>query len=122
MKVLIVDDASILRIVLKDILIEFCKIEKTNIFEASDGIMAIQEYQKVKPDIVFLDISMPNLGGKDAVRAIIQLDPEAKIIMCSSAKDLDVVKECILYGAKDFLAKPLMPARVLEAIRNCRNK
>jgi len=119
MKVLIVDDANILRIVLKDILMEFCKIDKKDIFEASDGIMAIKEYQRIKPDIVFLDISMPNLGGRDAVRAIIQFDPEAKIIMCSSAKDMDIVKECILSGAKDFLSKPLMPARVAEALRNC---
>jgi len=117
MKVLIVDDTKILRKMLMDILIEFCNVKEDNIFMATDGLQGVSEYKRLRPDVVFLDILMPNLNGKEAVKEIIQINPDANIIMCTSDGASGVVKECISAGAKDYLVKPLMPQRVSEAVK-----
>jgi len=116
MTVLIVEDTAILRRVLKDILMEFCGIPSENIFEAADGMIALREYQRIGPTVVFLDISMPKLNGKETIRQLREIDPDAKIIMCTSSREEHDVKECIIAGAKDYLAKPLQPPRVREAV------
>jgi len=116
MTVLIVEDTAILRKILKDILGEFCEIPLGEIYEAVDGEKAVKEYERVKPDVVFLDIAMPKLNGKDAIKQIRQIDPNARIIMCTSSREEHDVMECIMAGAKDYLVKPLQPQRVKEAI------
>ena len=115
--VLIVDDASIMRMVMKDVLQRYCKYEKYNIHEASDGHDAIHKYNMVKPAVVLCDISMPGMNGIDVVRAIIEKDPEAKIIMITASNDEADVVECIRAGAKDYIIKPPKPERVVVAIK-----
>ena len=115
--VLIVDDASIMRMVMKDILQRYCKYEKYNIHEASDGHEAIHKYNKVKPAVVLCDISMPGMNGIDVVKAIVEKDPEAKIIMITASNDESDVVECIRAGAKDYIIKPPKPERVVVAIK-----
>ena len=116
MTVLIVEDTAILRKVLRDILGEFCGIQSDFIYEASDGVKAISEYSRIQPNVVFLDINMPKLNGKDAIGQILQVDPAARIIMCTSSREENDVRECVLAGAKDYLIKPLQPQRVKEAL------
>ena len=115
--VLIIDDASIMRMVMKDILQRYCKYEKYNIHEASDGHEAISKYSKVKPAVVLCDISMPGMNGIDVVKAIMEKDPEAKIIMITASNDESDVVECIRAGAKDYIIKPPKPERVVVAIK-----
>ena len=115
--VLIVDDASIMRMVMKDILQRYCKYEKHKIHEASDGHDAILKYGKVKPSVVLCDISMPGMNGIDVVKAIIEKDSEAKIIMITASNDEADVVECIRAGAKDYIIKPPKPERVVMAIK-----
>ena len=115
--VLIVDDASIMRMVMKDILQRYCKYEKHKIHEASDGHEAIQKFNKVKPSVVLCDISMPGMNGIDVVKAIIEKDPDAKIIMITASNDEADVVECIRAGAKDYIIKPPKPERVVIAIK-----
>ena len=117
MTVMVVDDTSILRRVLSDILVEFCDVPRQNIYEAVDGMEALSEYKRVRPDMVFLDIAMPKLSGLDVVKQILQIDPSANIIMCTAAGHRDVVKECVYAGAKDYLVKPLQPERVVDSVR-----
>ena len=115
--VLIIDDASIMRMVMKDILQRYCKYEKYNIHEASDGHEAIHKYNRVKPSVVLCDISMPGMNGIDVVKAIIEKDPDAKIIMITASNDEADVVECIRAGAKDYIIKPPKPERVVVAIK-----
>ena len=117
MTVLIVDDTAILRSVLKDILADFCDIQRRNIHEAADGLQALTEYRRIYPDIVFLDIAMPNLNGIDAVKRIKEIDSSARIVMCTSAGGQSVVKECMRAGALDYLVKPLAPERVVSSVK-----
>jgi two-component system chemotaxis response regulator CheY len=117
MTVLIVDDTSILRRILSDILVEFCKVPRHNISEAVDGMQAVAEFKRTNPDVVFLDIAMPKLSGQDVVKKILEINRNAKIIMCTSVGNKAMVEECIRNGAKDYLLKPLQPDRVERAIR-----
>lgn len=116
MTVLVVDDTSILRSILRDILVEYCGVSRRNIFEAADGMQALAEYKRLKPDIVYLDIAMPNLNGIETVRKILAIDPNAKIVMCTGSGGESVVKECVRAGAMDYLVKPLSPSRVAVSV------
>ncbi|MCL1844697.1 MAG: response regulator [Defluviitaleaceae bacterium] len=117
MKVMVVEDTAILRKILRDILKEFCGVADGDIHEAEDAIKAIRSYKIIKPDIVFLDIAMPEINGKKAIGQLLTLDPDANIIMFTGSRDANDVVECISAGAKDYLTKPLQPQRVQEAIR-----
>lgn len=112
-RVLIVDDAAFMRIMLKDIL---TKNGFEVVGEASNGIKAIAMYKMEKPDVVTMDITMPDMDGIEAVRAIKQLNPSVKIIMCSAMGQHGMVMEAIKAGARDFIVKPFQADRVLEAI------
>jgi len=112
-RVLIVDDAAFMRMMIKDIL------EKNGydvVAEANNGIKAVEMYKREKPDIVTMDITMPDMDGIEAVKAIREFDPAAKIIMCSAMGQQSMVMDAIRAGAKDFVVKPFQPDRVLEAI------
>ena len=113
-RVLIVDDAAFMRMMIKDIL------QKNGfevIGEASNGIEAVDLYKKEKPDVVTMDITMPDMDGIEAVKEIKSFDPAAKVIMCSAMGQQSMVMDAIKSGAKDFIVKPFQADRVLEAIR-----
>lgn len=112
-KILIVDDASIMRLMLKNL---FANNGFEVVGEAVDGNDAIKKYSECKPDLVTMDITMPELDGIAAVKGIMAADPNAKIIMCSAMGQVDKVKAAILSGAKGFLVKPLQPDKVLATV------
>src|SRR5512146_37411 len=85
--------------------------------EAETGAQAVERYKQLKPDLVTMDIVMPDMGGIDAVKAIIADDPSARILMCSAMGQQALVVEAVQAGAKDFVVKPFQPARVLEAVQ-----
>jgi two-component system chemotaxis response regulator CheY len=85
--------------------------------EAESGIQAVAKYRELKPDLVTMDIVMPDMGGIEAVREICKSDPDAKILMCSAMGQQALVVEAIQAGAKDFVVKPFQPSRVLEAVQ-----
>ncbi|EQB88535.1 chemotaxis protein CheY [Clostridium sp. BL8] len=113
-KVLIVDDATFMRMMIKDIL------EKNGfqvVGEAGNGAKAVELYKAEKPDVVTMDITMPEMDGIEAVKAIREFDPSAKVIMCSAMGQQSMVMDAIRAGAKDFIVKPFQADRVLEAIK-----
>ncbi|MDR6549202.1 response regulator [Paenibacillus qinlingensis] len=113
-KILIVDDAAFMRMMLKDIL---TKGGHDVVGEAENGLVAIQKYQELKPDIVTMDITMPEMEGVEAVREIRKKDANARIVMCSAMGQQGMVVQAIQAGAKDFIVKPFQGDRVLDAIR-----
>ena len=85
--------------------------------EADTGAQAVEQYKRLKPDLVTMDIVIPDMGGIDAVRAIMAFDPNAHVLMCSAMGQQALVVEAIQAGAKDFVVKPFQPSRVLEAVQ-----
>jgi two-component system chemotaxis response regulator CheY len=114
LKVLIVDDASFMRTMLKDILVS-AGFDLAG--EAVDGVEAVQKYKELKPDVVTMDIVMPLRSGIDAVKEIIALNKDARIIMCSALGQESLVLEAINAGAKDYIIKPFDPDRVIEMVK-----
>lgn len=112
--VLIVDDAAFMRMVLKDIL---SKNGYQVIGEAPNGLKAIEMYKNERPDVVTMDITMPEMDGIQALKGIRAFDPSAKVIMCSAMGQQAMVMEAIKEGAKDFIVKPFQAERVLEAVK-----
>lgn len=112
--VLIVDDAVFMRTMIADILRQ-AGFEVAG--EASTGVEAVDKYGELKPDLVTMDIVMPDMGGIDAVKEIIKIDPDARILMCSAMGQQGLVVEAIQAGARDFVVKPFQPSRVLEAVQ-----
>lgn len=113
-KVLVVDDAAFMRMMVKDIL---SKNGYEVVGEAENGLKALERYQELKPDLVTMDITMPEMDGISAVKEIKKVDPNAKVIMCSAMGQQAMVIEAIQAGARDFIVKPFQPDRVLEAVR-----
>ena len=112
--VLIVDDALFMRMMIKDIL---SKDGFVIAGEAENGVEAVEKYADLKPDLVTMDIVMPEMDGIEAVRNIIKLDPGAKVLMCSAMGQQPLVVESLEAGARDFIIKPFQPAKVVEAVR-----
>ncbi|MFG6115108.1 response regulator [Halobacillus sp. MO56] len=113
-KVLIVDDAAFMRMMIKDIL---TKNGFEVVGEAQDGQEAIDKYEETSPDLVTMDITMPEMDGITALKEIKQSHPNAKIIMCSAMGQQAMVIDAIQAGAKDFIVKPFQADRVIEAIQ-----
>ena len=111
--VLICDDAIFMRTMVGDILTQ---AGYDVVGEAETGLQAVERYRELRPDLVTMDIVMPDMGGIDAVREIVKLDPAAKVLMCSAMGQQALVVEAIQAGAKDFVVKPFQPSRVLEAV------
>jgi len=112
--VLICDDAIFMRTMISDILVQG---GYEVVGEAETGAQAIEKYRQLKPDLVTMDIVMPDMGGIEAVRAICKEFPEARILMCSAMGQQGLVVEAIQAGARDFVVKPFQPSRVLEAVQ-----
>lgn len=117
-RVLIVDDAAFMRIKLKDIL------EKNNyevVGEADNGLEAIEKYKEVNPDIVTMDITMPEMDGVEALKQIKAHDANATILMCSAMGQQSMVMDAIRAGAVDFIVKPFDTERVIHALDKVSN-
>ena len=112
-RIMIVDDAAFMRMMIKDIL---SKNGFDIVGEAADGQQAVEKYKELQPDLVTMDITMPEMDGITALKEIRQINPNAKIIMCSAMGQQAMVIDAIQAGAKDFIVKPFQADRVLEAI------
>ena len=112
-KILLVDDAAFMRKMIKDTL---SKNGYTDIFEAVDGADAVEKYGEVGPDLVIMDITMPNMDGLEALKAIRAKDGNANVVMCSAMGQESMVMDAVRSGAKDFIVKPFKPERVLKTV------
>ena len=112
--ILIVDDALFMRTVLRDIL---TKNGYQVVGEATNGNEAIEKYKELSPDITTMDITMPEMDGIEALRQIMEINQDAKIIMCSAMGQQGIVVEAIKEGACDFIIKPFQPNRVVQAMQ-----
>ena len=112
--VLVCDDAIFMRTMISDIL---SQAGYDVIGEAETGMQAVERFKELNPDLVTMDIVMPDMGGIDAVREIMKIAPNAKVLMCSAMGQQALVVEAIQAGAKDFVVKPFPPSRVLEAVQ-----
>ncbi len=117
-RILIVDDAAFMRMMLKDIL---TKAGHEVVGEAENGVVAVEKFKELKPDLVTLDITMPEKDGIAALKDIKAIDPNAKCMMCSAMGQQAMVIEAIQGGAKDFIVKPFQADRVKEAVEKVLN-
>ncbi len=118
-RILIADDASFMRQMIREI------IESEGhevIAEASDGVEAVEAYKEHRPDLVMMDMVMPRRSGIDAVRGLVQMDPNACVVMCSALGQESLVTEALEAGAKDFIVKPFKPELVASTIRKVLEK
>ena len=113
-RVLVCDDAAFMRMMIKDIL---TKNGYVVVGEAENGAKAVEKYNETKPDLVLMDITMPEMDGIQALKKIKEGDPGAMVIMCSAMGQQAMVIESIQSGAKDFIVKPFQADRVLEAVK-----
>ncbi len=112
-RVMIVDDALFMRSLLRDV---FEPAGWDVVAEAENGRQAVELYSAHQPDLVTMDIVMPEMGGIDAMKRILANHPEAKVVMCSALGQESMVMEAIKAGAKDFIVKPFQDAQVLEVV------
>lgn len=113
-KILIVDDALFMRSMIRDILTSSGRYDV--IGEAHNGRDAIEKFQELRPDLITMDIVMPEMDGIQATREILKLNPKMKIVICSALGQEPLVIESIAAGARDFIVKPFTPERVLQII------
>lgn len=112
--IMICDDAAFMRMMIKDIL---TKNGYNVAAEAENGAKAVEKYNEIKPDLVLMDITMPEMDGIQALKKIKELDPAATVIMCSAMGQQAMVIESIQSGARDFIVKPFQADRVIEAVK-----
>jgi len=117
-RILVVDDAAFMRMMLRDILVSH---GHEVVDEAADGNQAVERYQECKPDLVTMDLTMPNVDGIQAIKKIRAVDPDARIIVCSAMGQQAMVMEAIQAGAKDFIVKPFQIERVISAVDKALN-
>lgn len=103
-KILVVDDASFMRTVLKDIIRSNGLAQE--VIEAGDGVEGVKAYQSLKPDLVTMDVNMPKADGIQALRAIMKIDPTAKVVMVTSVEQKQIVQDAMKLGARDYIVKP----------------
>lgn len=103
-KILVVDDASFMRTVLKDIIKS--NGLATEVLEAGDGVEGVKAYQTSKPNLVTMDVNMPRADGIQALRAIMKIDPTAKVVMVTSVEQKQIVQDAMKLGARDYIVKP----------------
>ena len=113
-RVLIVDDAVVMRMMIKGIL---SKNGYEIVGEAQNGVEAVEKYRMLSPDLVTMDMVMPEMDGISAVKEIVANHPDARIIMCTSMGQQALVVEAIQAGAKSFITKPFQPPKILETIQ-----
>ncbi|WP_373601191.1 response regulator [Paraclostridium bifermentans] len=112
-RVLIVDDAAFMRMSIRNML-------ESNGFEivgeAENGVMAIEKYKELQPEVVTMDITMPEMDGLEALREIKKIDPAASVVMVSALGQEARMKEAIIYGAKGFIVKPFKEEIIVSAL------
>lgn len=113
--ILVVDDAAFMRMMIRDILAR----EGYAIQEAVNGRDALEKYRETRPDLVTLDITMPEMDGIEALRAIREIDPAARVLMVSAMGQQKLIVDALDCGALDFLVKPFQPTKVLETVKKC---
>ncbi len=118
-RVLVADDASFMRQMIRDI-IDQEGFEVVG--EAADGVEVVEKFTELSPDLVMMDIVMPKRSGIDAVKAIMEIAPQASVVMCSALGQETLVMEAIQAGAKDFIVKPFKPESVLTTLRKVLEK
>ena len=112
-KILLVDDAAFMRKMIKDTL---SKSGYTELYEAVDGADAVEKYNELHPDLVIMDITMPNMDGLEALKAIRAQDSSANVVMCSAMGQETMVMDAVRSGAKDFIVKPFKGERVIKTV------
>ncbi|MEE1130442.1 MAG: response regulator [Caryophanon sp.] len=113
--VLVVDDAMFMRVTISNMM------EKWGydvVAQAANGQEAIAKFEECEPDVVTMDVTMPIMNGIDAVKTIMERNPDAKIVMITALGQQKLIKQALAYGAKDFITKPFDPARLKEVIDN----
>ncbi len=113
MKCLIVDDAAFMRAVMKRIME---RVGFTEIAEAGNGVEAVQTYSSFQPDLVTMDITMPEMDGVTALKKILEMDPKARVLVCSAMGQKEIVLEAIKAGAKHFIVKPIDEEKVVSTV------
>ena len=113
-RVLIVDDASFMRISIKNML---TKNGYEVVGEADNGKIGVEKYKELSPDIVTMDITMPEMSGLDALKEIVKTDPSAKVVMVSAMGQEAMVRDAIMSGAKGFIVKPFKEEGIIAAIK-----
>ena len=113
-RVLVVDDAMFMRAMIRDILVNSGAYDVVG--EAANGEEAVTQYKALKPDLVTMDIVMPQMDGIEATREIVKFHPNAKVVMCSALGQEALVIESIAAGAKDFIVKPFSVEKVLKVL------
>jgi len=112
-RILIADDLSFIRMLQKEVLTEG---GYRIVGEAANGREAVEKYRDLTPDVVILDITMPEMNGLAAMQKILALDPRARVLICSAIGQQSVIVEAIQAGARDFIVKPFKPERLAAAI------
>ncbi len=112
-KILLVDDAVFMRKVIRDTL---SKNGYTDLYEAVDGADAVEKYSEISPDLVIMDITMPNMDGLEALKEIRSRDGTASVVLCSAMGQEAMVIDAIQSGAKDFIVKPFKPERLMKTV------
>jgi two-component system, chemotaxis family, chemotaxis protein CheY len=112
-RILVVDDAAFMRMMLSDLL---TKGGFEVVGQAENGAVAVAKYKELQPDLVTMDITMPEMDGIQAVKQIRAFDPKARIVMCSAMGQQNMVMDAIQSGARDFIVKPFDPTRVTQAV------
>lgn len=112
-KALIVDDAAFIRVTLRNVL----ETEGFEVEEAENGSVAVDRYGEFNPDVVTMDITMPEMDGIQAVKEIVARDPNARVVMISGSGHRSVVQDALNSGARDFIVKPFQTDRVLVALK-----
>ncbi|MBN2458034.1 response regulator [Candidatus Woesearchaeota archaeon] len=113
LNVVVVDDSAFMRSLLKNLITQ---AGGQIVGEAADGIEAVERFDQLKPNLVFMDIMMPNKNGLEALRDIIKMDGNAKVVMCTSVGQDKVVAEAVDAGASDFIVKPFKPDDIKAVI------
>ena len=113
--ILVVDDAAFMRMMIRDILSK----EGYEIHEAVNGRDAVEKYGEAQPDLVTMDITMPEMSGLEALKQIRERDPDARVLMVSAMGQQKMIVEALESGALDFLVKPFQPTKVLETVKKC---
>lgn len=118
-KIMLVDDAAFMRMMIKKALSDS---GYSDFVEAQDGAEAVQKYEEEKPDMVIMDITMPNMDGLQALKKIKESDPNARVVMCTAMGQESMVVEAIKSGAKDFVVKPFDAQRIVQTVSDILGK
>ena len=111
--ILVVDDAAFMCLTIQQMLE---KNGHTMVGQAANGIEAVEKFVELKPDIVILDITMPEMNGIEALKRIKIIEPDAKIIICSALAQQEMIARAIEFGAEDFIVKPFKEEHLIQAV------